>query len=151
MTWLLDTNALIHAQRGRPAAVRAHLQARSPEEVAVSAISIAELWYGAAKHADPAGKRELWNQFLDPYAVYAFDRTAAEIHGDLRFQLRHNPIGDRDLLIAAIALANDLTLVTSNMREFGRVSALRVEDWTITPTELEAGGAVSSDGTGESS
>ena len=140
MTWLLDTNALIHAQRGRPAAVRAHLQRRSPEEIAVSAISIAELWYSAAKHVDPSGKRGLWNQFLDPYAVYTFDRSAAEIHGDLRFRLRHNPIGDLDLLIASIALANDLTLVTNNMRELGRVSELRVEDWTISPQEPESVG-----------
>lgn len=133
MSWLLDTNALIHAQRGRPPAVRMHLQARSPDDLAISAISIAELWYGAAKHIDPAGKRELWQRYLAPYAVYAFDPPAAEIHGDLRFRLRHGPIGDRDLLIAAIALANDLTVVTHNIREFERVPELRVEDWTIPP------------------
>ena len=143
MTWLLDTNALIHAQRGRPPAVRVHLQSCSPEDIAISAISIAELWYGAAKHADPAGKRELWKQYLEPYAMYPFDRSAAEIHGDLRFRLRHYPIGDRDLLIAAIALANDSTLVTNNTREFERVPVLRVEDWTVPPptTESEADNA----------
>jgi tRNA(fMet)-specific endonuclease VapC len=141
MTWLLDTNALIHAERGRPPAVRVHLQSRSPEDIAISAISIAELWYGAAKHADPASKRELWKRYLEPYAMHTFDRSAAEIHGDLRFRLRHHPIGDRDLLIAAIALANDLTLVTNNTREFERVPELRVEDWTIRPTEPETDSA----------
>lgn len=139
MTWLLDTNVLIHAQRGRPSAVRVRLQSRSPEDMAISAISIAELWYGAAKHADPAGKRELWKRYLEPYATHTFDRSAAEIHGDLRFRLRHNPIGDRDLLIAAIALANGLVLVTNNTREFNRVSELRVEDWTIPSTEFDSG------------
>lgn len=130
MTWLLDTNVLIHAQRGRPETVRAELQRRSPEAVATSVVSIAELWYGAARRADPAAKRQLWERLLEPYTICAFDRPAAELHGDLRHRLRHRPIGDRDLLIAAIALANDLIVVTNNTREFRRVPGLAVEDWT---------------------
>jgi tRNA(fMet)-specific endonuclease VapC len=124
MTWLLDTNVLIHAQRGRPQAVRLHLRSRSPEDIATSAISIADLWYGAAKHADPASKRELLKQYLEPDAVHTFDKSAAEIHGDLRYHLRHDPIGHRDSSIAAIALGNDLTLVPNNTREFERVPEL---------------------------
>ncbi len=73
------------------------------------------------------------------------------MHGDLRFRLRHNPIGDCDLLIPAIALANDLTVVTNDTREFDRVSAPRVENRTITPTAPEAGEAASSGSRGESS
>ncbi|MBI4543661.1 MAG: hypothetical protein HY703_00520 [Gemmatimonadetes bacterium] len=57
------------------------------------------------------------------------DRRAAELHGGLRFTLRHQPIGERDLLIAAIAIANDIRLVTANTGEFRRVPGLRVEDW----------------------
>lgn len=129
MTWLLDTNVLIHAQRGRPETVRRRLRAVSPDDVVISTVTVAELWYGIARSADPDRKRELWSRFLTPFDVLAFDRAAAEAHGGLRFALRHHPIGERDLLIAAIALANDLTVVTGNTREFRRVPGLRVEDW----------------------
>ena len=129
MIWLLDTNVLIHAQRGEPAKVGERLARVSPDDLAVSAVSIAELWYGAAKHSDPARKRRLWTQFLAPYGVLAFDRAAAELHGDLRHALRHQPIGERDLFQAAIGLAHDLTLVTANVDEFRRVPGLRVENW----------------------
>lgn len=129
MIWLLDTNVLIHAVRGRPPAVRAQLQRQSPDDVAVSSITVAELWYGAEKSVSPARKREAWKAALEPFQVIAFDRDAAERHARIRYLLRHRPIGERDLLIASIALAHDLTLVTHNAAEFSRVPGLRVEDW----------------------
>ena len=130
MTWLLDTNVLIAAQRGHPESVRRRLAAASPEQLFVPSVSIAELWYGIARHVEAERKRALWTRFLEPFSVLAFDRPAAELHGGLRHQLRHSPIGERDLLIASIALANDLAVVTANTREFERVAGLRVEDWT---------------------
>ena len=129
MIWLLDTNVLIHAVRGRPPGVRAHLREQSPDDVAVSSITIAELWYGAEKSSSPARRREAWKAVIEPFQVLPFDREAAEHHARIRHHLRHRPIGERDLLIAAIALAHDLTLVTHNAAEFSRVPRLRVEDW----------------------
>lgn len=61
---LLDTNVLIHAVRGRPLGVRAQLQQQSPDDVAVSSITIAELWYGAEKSSSPARRREAGNRCL---------------------------------------------------------------------------------------
>src|SRR5207237_10452349 len=130
MTWLLDTNALIQAQRGYPESVFARLSRVSPDDVATSSISIAELWYGAAKHAEPERKQKRWRRFLEPFTVLPFDRAASELHGELRHTLRRQPIGERDLLIACIALDHDLTLVSANLREFSRVPNLRVEDWS---------------------
>lgn len=132
MTWLLDTNVLIHAVRGRPPAVRARLKAASPDDVAISSITVAELWYGAEKSPSPAQKREAWKTALEPFQVLAFDRDAAEQHARIRYLLRHTPIGERDLLIASIALAHDRTLVTHNAREFSRVPRLRTENWAET-------------------
>ena len=129
MIWLLDTNVLIHAVRGRLPGVRTHLQQQSPDDVAVSSITIAELWYGAEKSSSPARRREAWKSVIEPFQVLAFDRDAAEQHARIRHHLRHRPIGERDLLIAPIALAHDLTLVTHNAAEFSRVPRLRVEDW----------------------
>ena len=129
MIWLLDTNVLIHAVRGRPPGVRAQLQRQSPEDVAVSSITMAELWYGAEKSVSPARKRKAWKAVMAPFQVIAFDRDAAEHHARIRYLLRHKPIGERDLLIASIAMAHDLTLVTHHAAEFARVPRLRVEDW----------------------
>ena len=58
MKYLLDTNAVIHAIRGRPTGVRARLDAEGPARVAVSAITVAELTYGAVK-SDRPGRHEL--------------------------------------------------------------------------------------------
>jgi tRNA(fMet)-specific endonuclease VapC len=130
VTWLLDTNVLIHAQRGHPAHVTAQLSHISPDEVAISSVTVAELWYGAAKSPDPERKKKAWLRVLAAFAVLPFDRASAELHGELRHALRKHQIGERDLLIACIALANDLTLVSTNVGEFGRVPGLHVEDWS---------------------
>ncbi|MBI4586937.1 MAG: type II toxin-antitoxin system VapC family toxin [Planctomycetes bacterium] len=130
MEWLLDTNMLIFAARDRPKAVRRRLQDISPDDVAVSSITIAELWYGAEKSDDPPRKREAWRKFLEPYLVLPFERAAAEEHARLRYLLRQSPIGERDLLVAAIASANGLRVVTNNLAEFTRVPGLTVEDWS---------------------
>ena len=130
MKRLLDTNVLIHAQRGEPAAVRRRLKEQSPGDLALSEVTIAELWYGALRSADPDLKRNLWSRVVEPFEVLPFDRAAAELHAELRYGLRHAPIGERDLLIAATAVAHGLILVTSNATEFSRVRGLQVEDWT---------------------
>jgi tRNA(fMet)-specific endonuclease VapC len=130
MRWLLDTNAVIHAIRNRPPAVRARLEAVGPSQVVVSAITIAELWYGAEKSEEPQRRRALFAAFLEPFDVLSFDRAAGVEHGRLRFTLRHRPIGERDLLIAAIARVHGLVVVTNNVREFERVEGLVTEDWT---------------------
>ena len=130
MNWLLDTNVLIHAQRGVPEAVRRRLREVEPHRAAISSVTVAELWYGIERSPEPERKREAWTRLIAPYEILPFDRAAGEIHGQLRFALRHHPIGERDLLIAAIALANDRTVVTANVGEFSRVPGLRVEDWT---------------------
>ena len=70
--------------------------------------------------------------FISPLTVVSFDSDAAMVYGDLRNKLQRagTPIGPMDMLIASQALALDLTLVTNNVREFKRVAALRVENWT---------------------
>jgi tRNA(fMet)-specific endonuclease VapC len=131
MIRVLDTNVVIAAIRGWPAGVRARVNAADPDDVAVTSITVAELWYGAVRHSEPERRRAVFEAFLEPYDVLSFDRQAAERHGDLRHLLRHEPIGERDLLIAAIAVANDMSIVTANRREFERVPGLVVEDWSV--------------------
>ncbi len=68
---------------------------------------------------------------LEPFTTLPFDDAAALQYGMIRSLLERlgTPIGPNDLMIAAIGMANDLTVVTRNTREFGRVVGLRVDQW----------------------
>lgn len=126
---MLDTDTVIRAIRGHPR-VRERLDTTGPADICVSAVTVAELWYGAIRHDHPDRRQAVIEAFLEPYEVLAFDRPAAELHGLLRHQLRHAPIGERDLFTASIASCRGITVVTGNIREFSRVPELRVEDWS---------------------
>ena len=69
--------------------------------------------------------------FLSRFQSLPFDDHCAEVYGRIRSRLAElgTPIGPNDLLIAAIAVAQGITLVTHNTREFGRVEGLIWEDW----------------------
>lgn len=131
MTYLLDTNVCIRYLNGRAPGVLRRLQALQPVDVMVCSVVKAELFYGARRSRDPARSLAVQRQFLQPYHSLPFDDAAAEVAGILRAELAAQgaPIGPYDLQIAAIALANDCTLVTHNMREFGRLPNLLLENW----------------------
>jgi tRNA(fMet)-specific endonuclease VapC len=133
VTYLLDTNVCIRYMNGRAPGVLRRLQALQPVEVVVCSVVKAELFYGAQRSHDPARSLAVQQQFLQPYHSLPFDDAAAEVAGSLRAQLAQSgtPIGPYDLQIAAIALANGCTVVTHNVREFGRVPDLAIEDWEL--------------------
>jgi tRNA(fMet)-specific endonuclease VapC len=130
LTYLLDTNTCIYAIKREPAVLR-RLQEHSPDDLGVSAITVAELWFGAAKSSRPQKTRASVDAFLKPFEILPFASEAAEEYAQIRAQLEKAglPIGERDLLIAAIAKSRRLTVVTHNVREFSRVNGLKVEDW----------------------
>lgn len=134
MIYLLDTNACIALIEGRPPQVRARLSGaiKAKDEVAISAIAAFELWYGVAKSARPeANARRVATFFAGPVAILPFDDEDAKSAGAIRAAVEKagKPIGPYDLLMAGQALRHNLTLVTSNAREFGRVRGLVWEDW----------------------
>lgn len=129
--YLLDTHIVSYWMRGDPR-VTERLRQRSPSELALSAITLAEILYGIER--SPTRKRERRHriqQITGALRLYPFDEDAARKYASVRSQLERagQPISERDTQIAAIALAHQLILVTHNMREFGRVTRLRVEDW----------------------
>lgn len=128
MKYLLDTDTCVFAIRHLPQ-VRAHLESLTPEEVAVSAMNEAELWYGALNSQHPDKHAKDVEAFLAPLIVLPFDAEATREHARLRMALKNMPIGERDLVIASVALSHRLTVVTHNQREFGRVPGLRAIDW----------------------
>jgi tRNA(fMet)-specific endonuclease VapC len=129
MRYLLDTDSVSFALRGR-GEVGARLKSQRPSDLCISAITLAELRYGA----DHKGSRKL-HGLIDTFAaaveVVSFDETAAAEFGRIGSILaeRGTPIGEFDVLIAAHAVSLRCTLVTNNMRHFSKVPGLSVENW----------------------
>jgi tRNA(fMet)-specific endonuclease VapC len=133
MIFLLDTNVCVVYLNQPQSHVAANLRCYRPQDIAVSSVVKAELFFGAMKSQQPERTLEKQQRFLVPFHSLPFNDEAALIFGKIRADLQRQgkPIGPYDLQIAAIALANDLTLVTHNTREFSRVDGLRLVDWEV--------------------
>ena len=131
MRYLLDTNVCVVYLNGRSQSVRNRLLATPTEEIAVCSVVKAELFYGAFRSNNPTQTLERQQAFLWRFVSLPFGDEAALLAGRIRAVLAGvgTPIGSYDLQIAAVALANNLALVTHNTREFKRIDGLQVEDW----------------------
>lgn len=142
MTLCLDTATLIDLIRGRSPNVRDNYRAavQSGLEFAVPAVVMHELFAGMATSRNPAIERNRMEETLIglPVVVLTADdvETTGSVAGDLRVGGR--PIGDIDTLIAGQALARGWTVVTRNVRHFGRVEGLPLIDWSVGPEPLSA-------------
>ena len=127
---LLDTNICIGILKGQASLIE-RLRSLRPADVVVCAVVRAELYYGARKSRQVDHNLAGLGRFLAPLETLPFDDSAAEEYGLIRTDLERTgtPIGPNDMLIAAIARAQDCVLVTRNVREFGRVHRLRLESW----------------------
>lgn len=135
MTISLDTSIVVAVLRDRPPSARARLgQAlQAGDAVAISAIVLVELSYGAARSGRRTENMERLQEFFGAgITVWPFSGSDALAAGVLREQLDRagQTIGPYDILIAAQALRLGATLVTSNLAEFRRVPGLQCEDWT---------------------
>ncbi|WP_419756919.1 type II toxin-antitoxin system VapC family toxin [Anabaena sp. FACHB-595] len=101
------------------------------KDIAVCSVVKAELFYGAMKSNNPERTLARQQQFLNLFVSLPFDDVTALTYGRIRAALAISgtPIGPNDLQIAAIALVNNLILVTHNTSEFNRVNGLQIEDW----------------------
>lgn len=129
MIYLLDTNACIHHLKFSNSPVTRKLVTLRSTDIAVCSVTKAELFYGAMRSNNPTDALRSQQEFLGRYESLPFDDPAGLIQGRVRAQLAAlgSPIGPYDLQIAAIAMANSLTLVTHNVREFSRVEGLLKE------------------------
>ena len=133
MRYLLDTDTLSALTRPAPSpALLMRMATTAPEDRTTSSVTLAELLFGA--HRTGQRSAEYLSRIrgaLPATPFVPFDDSAAEEYGRLRGYLegRGTPIGHEDTQIAAIALANDLTVVTGNTRHFERVPGLTVENW----------------------
>jgi tRNA(fMet)-specific endonuclease VapC len=131
LTHVLDTDICIEALCRRSEPLLRRLREHSPEEIAVSVITEAELRFGALNSSSPERNSAAAEAFLQPFAILPFARDDVPIYARLRGDLERagTRIGALDMLIAAQAVALGATVVTNNLREFRRVPGLRVENW----------------------
>ena len=129
--YMLDTDACIALIKNRPEAMRIRLSNLSPEEVGISSIVTAELWFGVAHSQKKNQNEAALKDFLDYATLLDWPCEASPLYGKIRTGLQKlgTPIGAMDLLIASHAISLDAVLVTNNTREFERVPDLKIENW----------------------
>ena len=128
--FMVDTDTVSFALRGL-GEVATRLASHKRSELCVSAITVAELRFGADKRKSRRIHRAI-DAFLTGVDILPFDGTAAAKFGGVAAALASSgvPIGQMDTLIAAHALSVNATLVTNNERHFLKVAGLKVENWT---------------------
>lgn len=129
--YLLDTNACIRILNNSSSPLVGRVQEHQPTDILLCSVVKAELMYGAYHSAQPANNLRLLDRFFEPFVSLPFDDACCDAYGRIRSDLARKGtlIGPNDLLIAAMAVANDVTLVTANSKEFGRVAGLSIENW----------------------
>jgi tRNA(fMet)-specific endonuclease VapC len=129
MSFLLDTN-ICSAHMRRPGGL-AHRFMQYNSRLAIPTIVLAELYAGAYRHPNPARLLLLIEDLLREVNVLDFDAECAEQFGKLRGALLQQGVSVSvpDLMIAAVALVHDLTLVTHNTSDFECISNIRLENW----------------------
>lgn len=131
MRYLLDTNVWADYLNQRYPSVTDRIQSASPDELALSAVVLAELRYGADKSQHSARNHARIDVIARDVSWIEFDAAAAAAFGRLRSALESQgaPIGPYDMLIASQAISRSLVLVTDNVSEFGRIAGLKLENW----------------------
>ena len=133
MKYLPDTNVWISFLNPGDHPVKQTMAGVPTEQIVTCSVVKAELYFGAERSARKAENRALLDQLFAQIPSLPFDDVAALEYASIRAHLasRGTPIGPNDLMIAAIAKANDMIVVTHNTMEFARVSDLKIEDWEV--------------------
>lgn len=135
--YLFDTDIITNIFKKSPARLlleRLAGTAKNAQHISTITITISEIVYGAWKSSKPQHHlRNLEEILLPAVNIVGFDAKAAYVCGSLRARLEREgtPLAPADLEIAAIAIANDLTLISGNLRHFERVRELKVENWLV--------------------
>ena len=129
--YMLDTNICIYAIKHKPEKVFQKLQEVDPSDVCISSVTYAELVHGVEKSAAVDKNRLALAMLLANIEILDFDVNAGDCYGKIRADLEKNgtPIGPLDMMIAGHARSLGYTVVTNNVKEFKRVSDIKIENW----------------------
>lgn len=128
VTYLVDTDLVIHHFKGN-SKITMRLEELQPRGLGLSVVSLAELWEGIIYSRDPADGAQRLTKFLTGVEILPLNETICKKFGELRGGQRKagRPIADFDLLIAATALEQDLTLLSNNRKHFEHIPGLQLE------------------------
>ena len=129
MIYLLDTDTISHIVRNHPKAIK-NLIKHEEDEICISVITYAELYYGLEKK----GSERLFNEvrvITGKCRIIDFNASQSEIYGKIRLELEKSgtPLGDMDMLIAAAAMSEKAILITHNKKHFSKIRGIKVDDW----------------------
>jgi tRNA(fMet)-specific endonuclease VapC len=129
--YLLDTNICIYLIKKHPPEVLARFQQTQLKQLHISTITVFELYFGIEKNNSQQRNLTALENFIAPLMLVDFSVESAKKAAKIRsiLQKQGTPIGAYDLQIAAIAVAENMTLLTNNVREFERVKGLKLENW----------------------
>ncbi|MEX2410727.1 MAG: type II toxin-antitoxin system VapC family toxin [Candidatus Paceibacterota bacterium] len=127
----LDTNICIHFLKGESQSIREHLLNTSPARVKIPVIVHSELLYGVEKSSRKSENSAKLKEFLSPFEIVPYTERMSDTYAEIRAKCtkKGSIVGPNDLLIAAIVMASNGTLVTRNMKEFSRVPGLKLVEW----------------------
>lgn len=126
---MLDTNMCIYLMKNQPEQVARRFAQCYVGDVVVSAITYAELEYGVTVSENSQRERSNLRSLIEDIPVAPFDLTAASAYGPIREATRDRKKDQLDKLIAAHAVALNVTLVTNNERDFTVYPGLKIENW----------------------
>ncbi|WP_234794563.1 type II toxin-antitoxin system VapC family toxin [Xaviernesmea oryzae] len=127
---MLDTNICIYLLKNHPASVSKRFSMHRVGDVVMSAITFAELSYGAEASPNRETEQRSLDRLAQVIPVLPFDAQSARAYGAVRFATRDRMGRDQlDKLIAAHAISFDLVLVTHNVRDFQAYNGLVIENW----------------------
>jgi len=129
--YLLDTNICIYIINKRPPEVFERFRRIKLMQLHIPSIVISELYFGLEKNQSHQRNASFLEDFIAPLTVTGFSIEAAKQAAKIRYKLRKQgtPIGAYDIQIAAVAIAEDMVLLTNNTKEFERIDGLKLENW----------------------
>ena len=132
MEFMLDTNICIYIAHRKAPIVVSRFAELAHGDACISLVTYAELCWGAYNSNAKAAALAKLDEFIAGAPVLPMRENVGPVYGEIRHYLKRKgtPIGNNDLWIAAHALAENLTIITNNDREFKRIPKLKVENWT---------------------
>ena len=129
MTYMMDTDTVSLIVRNNQSVIN-NLMQHEDDEICISAITYAELYYGLEKKKSEKLFSEV-NTIMGKLSIISFDDSQSELYGRIRAELEKTGanLGDMDMLIAAAALSQDAILVSHNVKHFSKIQGLKTEDW----------------------
>lgn len=131
MSYLLDTDIIIYWLNDAIPNIRNKINSIANDEIYISSITVAELYFGAYYSSQVIKNIELLNEFTSEVNILNLDTECGKIFGKIKADLKKEGkiINDSDLFIASIAISNKMRLVTNNDKHFKRIEELHVENW----------------------